>query len=67
MDALYTTLKKRKADYVIKRTIDYIWFSGLNLSKLFDIPPLESFPEYTPSCEYPSDHFLIAAEFSLTD
>ncbi len=60
----YTTCKKREE--LIKREIDYIWFSDLlKPIKYLSIPNPEEFPEYLPALNWPSDHLGIGIIFNL--
>jgi len=61
----YTTYKKRET--VVKRVIDYIFFSSLRLTctGVLDAPPLSEVPYMLPAHNYPSDHIALCASFSF--
>jgi len=61
----YTTYKKRET--VVKRVIDYIFFSSLRLTctGVLDAPPLSEVPDMLPAHNYPSDHIALCASFSF--
>lgn len=59
----YSTYKKRETE--ICRTIDFIFFQGLKVLKLLEIPPIETLTVRLPAPNYPSDHLAIMAEFLL--
>jgi len=61
----YTTYKKRET--VVKRVIDYIFFSSLRLTctGVLDAPPPSEVPDMLPAHNYPSDHIALCASFSF--
>jgi len=63
----YTTYKKR--DTVVRRVIDYIFFSSrrLTCTGVLDAPPLSEVPDMLPAHNYPSDHIALCASFSFTE
>ena len=60
---MWTTCKKRKE--LVKRTIDYIFYDNtkINCIKILDIPQDPNI--ILPNGDYPSDHLLIGAVFSI--
>ncbi|KAF4658915.1 CCR4 carbon catabolite repression 4-like [Perkinsus chesapeaki] len=60
-----TTVHQRKGMAIIRRHIDYMWYSGsLNATGYFTFP--DSCP-LLPSKNYPSDHLHLVARFSLSE
>ena len=63
--SLVTTWKTREK--TVHRTIDYIFYNGLECTNTLSIPhkELAAEPYKLPNLRYPSDHLMIAAKFQL--
>jgi len=60
----WTTWKIRAAEGEVRRTIDYIWYRGLELKGVLSIPPDAQVESVRlPSWQYPSDHLSLMATF----
>eukprot|EP01080_Neovahlkampfia_damariscottae_P002907 gene2907-4750_t len=63
----YTTFKKRKE--IVKRCIDYIWYTSdtLKVEQLLEIPNSDDLKDYLPCDIFPSDHLSIQTIFNFIE
>ena len=60
----YTTWKIRDKD--VCRTIDYMWYRGVNAKSVLELPTEEQITENRlPGMHYASDHISLAADFDV--
>lgn len=60
-DGFHVEPTAKRREQLIYKTIDYIFYKGVNLTNTNQLPSLEE----SPNEKHPSDHFPLCAEFSL--